>query len=924
MTRGVHIQKNLIALVIFLFFSAPAFSFAEQVKLKVIGDTWLSDANETERNQHRGKAIKFKLKSIQEMAILKFDPSPVSGRKITGARLFLHPVQPDNRLRYIRISTVNQDWKEGGFLGISGATYNKPGGTKHKAWAWPGSQFCDVSFSSGNSLTSWTEKQSEKDGWISIDVAPELIVAMIAGDTDGLAIMDGGTYNPFNNYIHSHESGGYAPYLMVEADSPSKIIPGIPKVVSTPDSEHSGMNSGAVRLKIQKDESVFCWKIKVNGRSIDRWQIPHPEDVPFTEFSISNLPPAQMIDISVTAVSATGHSSVPAEIRSRASSSLANELQFAEINPSESGNNIQLSGSHMKVWALPPLVKISPERPEPIYDDMAKGRANAVWDGKRIRLMGIKGEYVDFQLCIEALESGLKGVHIQPGPLMGPAGSLIRLSEIEIFRNWYSQTRNGQWQPAYQIPSGPFERFDIPDAGERIQGQTNQTLSIDVYIPKDIAAGIYKGNIKIYAHGISAVNIPVELEVHSPVMPDELAFWPEMNAYHIPENVHDYYRLAHQNRCVANFWAFRPKVHGKGKKIRLSWEAYDRLVGPLLSGTAFKHNRRKSHPIECLYLPYKDSWPTRLSKQTYNYKGYWPKKGDDISHLIDHYLTAPLMEEGLSQSYKDGFLSVQDQFIRHVKEKGWHRTEFQCFFGGKKKHRINYGSNMWWTTDEPYHWEDWLALRYLTGLWTTGREKLGASGSTWAARADISRPQWQGKVLDGSVDTVYFGGFNNAKVYKRCRLLKKNTGIRIRAYGPASDHERSNLEAVALVLNTWLNGADGYQVWWSTGRDQSLDVQEGTIGNAILISGRRFGISVLGDLRLKAFRKGEQLREYLVLLGKKHHLSRTQLKQMVVDALSVNRIQRKHISSKRTESDIPASIKAWQVTGLRREILKLL
>ena len=109
----------------------------------------------------------------------------------------------------------------------------------------------------------------------------------------------------------------------------------------------------------------------------------------------------------------------------------------------------------------------------------------------------------------------------------------------------------------------------------------------------------------------------------------------------------------------------------------------------------------------------------------------------------------------------------------------------------------------------------------------------------------------------------------------------------MRAYGSASGHNRSNTETVSLILNTWLNGADGFLTWWSVGRDRSLDRQEGCQGNALFVPGDRFGLSVVGDMRLKAFRKGEQLVEYLVLLGKKYDLSRRQLKHMVVMALGL-------------------------------------
>jgi hypothetical protein len=456
-----------------------------------------------------------------------------------------------------------------------------------------------------------------------------------------------------------------------------------------------------------------------------------------------------------------------------------------------------------------------------------------------------------------------------------------------------------------------------------IENQQNQTFWVDVYIPKDAAPGIYTGIIRVSARDAGEVRIPVRLEVHPACMPDELAFFPEMNAYHIPQKVHDFYRLAHEHRCVPNFWAFEPKLQGRGETIRVVWKEYDERVGPLLTGKAFKDCRRGERPVECLYLPYLDSWPTELSKKTYRYEGHWPGRGESRDHLTTHYLTSPYIGAALSPEYKAAFLAVQRQFVEHFHEKGWDRTELQCFFGGKKTHRIRYGSNMWWTTDEPAHWGDWLALRFFMDMWTRGRNALGASEARWAARADISRPQWQGTVLKGCVDSVYYGGFADERTYRRCRILKEETGIRVRAYGSANAHDRSNTETVALVLNTWLNGAEGFQCWWSTGGDRSLDVQEACPGNALLVPGDRFGLPVVGDMRLKAFRKGEQLVEYLILLAEKHGLSRAQLRHMVARALFPGASWEEGETF--VENTVPVryrTIEAWRIEGLRREILK--
>ncbi len=925
-------RRHIFLLIGLCSFIALPLARAEEIKLRATADIWLSAFNKRERNSSSGKVERLKLKSIQEMAAIRFDPRPILGREVLSARLFLHTTQPDNQLRYIRISTVNQDWVEGNsrrsYGPEDGATYNYADHAGRKPWAWPGSQFCDVTFSSGHSLSSWVERREEGSGWISVDVDPRIVIAMAAGDTDGIAVMDGGTYNPFNNFVHSRESGRYAPYLLVEVGPPIHVVPEQPTVRADPDPDHADLQSGAVRLRIRNNPVVFCWRVKVNGRELDRWQVPHPRQGAWTEFSIPGLSPSSPAEIEVTAVSRSGHTSPPAKAFTKASPGLSAEVELGRLYPPRHRSEPAFSHKSMRVWALPPLVKLSPLHPESLHPDMGWGvssrEANAVWDGRQVLLFGIRGEYVDFQLCVESLQNKLQDIRISPDPLRGPHGAVVEPSEIELYKNWYAKTKQGIWQPAYTVPVSATERFAIPDPKRGIRDQQNQTFSIDVYIPKDAPVGRYIGKIAVSAQGVPHVDVPVRLDVHAALMPDELAFWPEMNAYSIPTHVQDYYRLAHQRRCVPNFWAFRPKVRWQGDKMQVLWKEYDELAGPLLSGEAFDKNRRAGHPVECMYLPYQDSWPTPLSRKTYDYDGYWPGMGESRKHIIEHYLKSPYIGDALSQSYKAGFLSVQRQFIEHFREKGWNHTELQCFFGGKKTNRINYGSNMWWTTDEPYHWGDWLALQFFTGLWTDGRERLGAPVTRWAARADISRPQWQGNVLEGRVNTVYYGGFIDELTYRRCRILKEETGIRVRAYGSAGAHDRSNTETVALVLNTWLNGADGFLPWWTVGKRGSLDVQEGCAGNALFVPGDRFGLPVVGDMRLNAFRKGEQLVEYLVLLSAKHDLNRLQLKHMVAQVLDLQAGRKAGASADNADALRFGLLKAWQIEGLRAEILKLL
>ncbi|HUW82955.1 MAG TPA: hypothetical protein VMZ31_09170 [Phycisphaerae bacterium] len=906
---------------------------AEVVRLKATADVWLSDATAQERNSSAGKADRFKLKSIQEMAAIRFDAEPIAGRQVQAARLFLHRAGED-KLRYLRVSTVNQDWVEGegtaNYGPPDGATYLYADAASKKRWAWPGSCMADVIVGSGNSLTTWAERKELADGWISVALTPELVYALAVGDTDGLAVMEGGTVALTNNFVHSAQAKGFEPYIEVEVGGALTEQPGAPVVRAEPGIERADLQSGAVRVTIGPAGGVHCWRLWLDGESVDRWRVRHPAAHGETVFYLEGLAPAKSYELKVVAVSPGGQVSPPAVAKVKASPALSGALSLGPLHKPDGQAAKPLSAERMKVWAYPGLVKLDPQNGAVMYGDMeeagAGGGANAVWDGQGVRLFGARGEYVSFQLCIEKIgDEPLSGIRVVPQTLQGPDGATIGGTEIELFKNWYAQNRDKKWQPAYCVPIAHGTPLAIPDADRKLEGQKHQSVYVDIYIPKDAKPGSYAGSLAVEGGRSQAVAVPVSLRVFDFVLPDRLSFWPELNAYSVPGDAHDYYRLAHQHRCVLNCWRWVPEVSGSGKDIKVIWDEYDRGAGPLLTGKAFKDNRRAGVPVPCMYLPFEDSWPTPLTKETYNYQGYWPTKGDDVKHLVEDSLKAPYIGDALSKGYKDAFLAVQKQFMGHFKQKGYTQTEMQCFYGGKKTHRTNYGSNMWWTTDEPYHWEDWLALQFFCRLWTEGRGQ--ADPLRWAARGDISRPQWQDRVLEGVVDTVYFGtgAFNTPAMNRRCRILARETGLKLMTYGSASPDNESNTRSVVWLVNAWMREANGALPWQTLGGARALDVNDtGVGGNALLVPGKRFGLPVVGDMRLKAMRDGQQLIEYMVLLAERKDLRREQIEAMVQKAVQFTAGVRPGAGADNADALRFSTLKAWQISQLRLRLAELI
>ena len=373
--------------------------------------------------------------------------------------------------------------------------------------------------------------------------------------------------------------------------------------------------------------------------------------------------------------------------------------------------------------------------------------------------------------------------------------------------------------------------------------------------------------------------------------PTSSTFWPELNAYRVPKNHLAYYQLAQQHRCVANCWTPRPKLEGEGKDMKVIWEDYDKNFGPLLDGSAFKDNRRgrRADSSACTCRS-RTPGRRRCRPRPTTTRARWAKKGDGNDVLVEHVLTSPYIGDALSQDYKDAFLAVQKQFVEHFKAKGWDKTEMQCFYGGKKTHRTEYGTNMWWTTDEPYHWDDWMALEFFCRFWTQGRDATRCRPRTVEGPRRHQPAQLAGQDpgrhgAHGLLRRVQLARYSR----KRCRLLEQETGLKLMTYGGASADNASNTQSLAMLVDLWLAGSNGHLPWQTFGSDAALDTNDAGAfgGNALLVPGDRFGVPVVADMRIKAFRDGQQIIEYMAILAKKRGLQREQIQAMVADAIRI-------------------------------------
>jgi len=215
--------------------------------------------------------------------------------------------------------------------------------------------------------------------------------------------------------------------------------------------------------------------------------------------------------------------------------------------PAKAGEELALNGTKgLTCWIVHGTTRVKP-------DDLPTGN-------QIVTIKAAKNEYEPFQVILRAEGENLKKVDVSASDLMEKNGHRIKKENITLFREHYVYVRTPShrcenppgWYPDALIP------FINPITGERItearppyqrglggcrfvatpfdlwQG-INQPIWVDVYVPKDAAAGEYTGNLTI-TYGEQAqsrsVEIPVNLTVWDFALPDVPSMQADFGSYH--------------------------------------------------------------------------------------------------------------------------------------------------------------------------------------------------------------------------------------------------------------------------------------------------------------------------------------------------------------------------------------------------------
>lgn len=194
------------------------------------------------------------------------------------------------------------------------------------------------------------------------------------------------------------------------------------------------------------------------------------------------------------------------------------------------------------IWALHDGEKI--ER-----DDLRSPfkRGNTVWDGKRIRLFGARNEIIAFQLIVEAGATEIKQLSValpelklgahriayrapgnDPSNSVGRPIQLFTVNYLNVTKtteaSWFYWSKNAipadttGWKPVQLVPeNAKAGKGGFPVS---VAPQQNQAIWIEIYTPRELPAGLYRGQIQVKMDG-QTKRIPLELELFDFTLPDE-------------------------------------------------------------------------------------------------------------------------------------------------------------------------------------------------------------------------------------------------------------------------------------------------------------------------------------------------------------------------------------------------------------------
>ncbi len=916
--------------------------------------------NQNEWLLNWGRATSTRLKGHENCTAMKFDLSSLRGRTVVEAELHLARANSANLFAVVA-STINADWHEGNGWGSAAQVgescwrwRSRPVDPSNPQpgdeWTFPYSDFTTAAMGNYGSLVSYAYPVNGTMGtyaaggytWVRVKLDPDLAHALIL-DQYGLAVTDPRDYQMSNSTVYTREAGSAAqPRLYIRT---AETLDTTPPDAVTGLAAEPGEESGSVVLHFaapndpQADKAFgydVIYDLQTPGTTpVERWRIPRPEmpDTP-QKMLIEGLTPGGTYNFHVAAYDHAGNRSGWQMVTltlppARADGAFSGPPLPV---PDPAGKTVRTVPNVLRYWAVSELIKVNPVTGNRLEDGYGGTgaedykKANLVWDAatNTVSLAGCRNEMVGAQLLIERLATSLTNVSVTVGDLIGPGGAVIpSATHVELFQLHYV-TSGSTYFPDPAVPlAPPFPTtFSIPDPNRNPIGR-NQSVWMDVYVPKNAPAGEYVATIAIDADQLAApVTATLSLAVSPVRLPDESTWLIDLNGYGNKWDYGDDWRLttlrwfqtAHKHRMVPNclpygwsaaIWGDRaPELGGAGETLHVAdWSAFDHQYGALFDGTAFSPSNPDSPyygpgmntPIPDFYTTFFESWPIHLldpdygfdapslagEPGTYGYGGqYWEALIDgDASQQAQFWGNAPDVWRAFPPGYWQGVQNIVKEWFEHAQQKGWHRTAFQVYFNHKYYYIQWANCAALWILEECVHGDDYRAVNLFHNIFQGGAALADAPDVNWHWRLDISTRFGQNYgQLDNLIDLqcMSTGGLQWYWPHIKYRKYSVTKPEQWWFYGGGPGPQDNGTGHAPNFLQQWARGLDGGTPYW----DNYQFNWNSASGLCLYYTGQDipgFGTydGGIASIRMKMMRQASQICELLNILSGRKGWNRT-------------------------------------------------
>jgi hypothetical protein len=914
-----------------------------------------------------------RIKGHQDLLGMKFDLSAYRGMTIEAAELHLALRSADS-VTSLAATTINTDWQEGTGTGsrtvgapcyrwrvtpVSSSVFT----TADNEWTFPYSEFSSAAFGNYGSLVCYGFAANDTYktytgpgttyGWIAMKIDPALVHALIL-DQYGMTVTDArwhsGASGPNPTVYTKDQNNSVRPRLYIKfAGAVDTVPPGAVQNLAA----QAGPESGQVVLSFgapldPQAAKAFGYTVRYSttndfagATNLARWRIPRPKlpGMP-QKVLLEGLTAGTTYYFFVQAYDAAGNGGAVQSV-SLAPPTIATPV-LADgpfVTPDPTGKSIQAVPGVMRWWAASEVSRVNPVTGNR-YEDGYTGsgsdnykKANVVWDSatNTISLLAARNEMVGAQLILENLTAGsLTNVGVTAGDLTGTDGRAIpAATSIELFQMHYVPSGSARYAEAAIPLAAPFATtFSIPDTNRNPTGK-NQSVWVDVYVPKNANAIDYTGTLTVTATQLSSpVTVNLKVHVANVTIPDYPTFLVDLNGYSNPWNwvgtsagndlsVLRYFQVCHKHRVVPNAlpygWGANVQsdrvpntMTGSGPTLHAtSWATFDRRYGPLFDGTAFSptnptqpyNGPGMNTPITHFYSTFFESWPIHMLDPIYGFDAtglgggaavwtdhYWYQL--KLSNIVTFFQTLPDVWDAYTDGYKQGLRNVMADWVQHAHDKGWTKTAFETYHN----HKYSYaGCAVFWVMEENDGADDFRADGFYHQLWRDGYAQANCPDVKWHFRIDIS-DRWG--LNYGQLDNlINYWDFGSGAASTHWPQIKyRNYGLDQDkqedwiVYSDSPSSTGSGLSSAQIFLRRWSQGFVGSLPYWSNfnGSWSSFPDPPGVIYSGQSVPGQATAYEgCLLSIRAKQMRQAQQIIEMLNLWAGTNGMNREQARNSV-------------------------------------------